>query len=1325
MNSSLNHVYRIVWNATLGLWQVASEATRGRGKTGSSQQVRKARRALVAASALALVSPAAWAVLPTGGVVVAGQASISQAGNALNIVQGTDKAAIDWQSFSIGQGNTVNFQQLSSSSVALNRVLGNDVSVIQGAINANGQVFLVNQNGVLFTPTAQVNVGGIVASTQNISTDDFMAGRYKFSGNSTATVENQGSIKAADGGVVALIAAKVINTGSIEALKGTVGLAAGNTVLLDLGGPVKIQVTEGALNAAIEQSGGIRADGGTVYLTAKAAGNLAASVINHTGVTKALSMASLTGEAGEVAQATGSIALSADLVNQAGTLDVSGLRGGQIDVLAGQYTDSGTTLADGSQQGGSIDVRAKNITQTRSAVVSASSSEGEGGRVELIGDLGHGIGQFGGKIYATGRRRGGFVDTSGAKLILNDSLRVDTSSSEGETGTWLLDPIDFTIAASGGDLTGAALSSALLTSNVTIQTLASSVSCSVAVTCGTGNTSGNGDINVNDSVSWSGATTLTLKAHRNININENITSSNAAGKLALEVGQGGTAASYTGTSGNTPGDYYIVRGRSINLQAGANFLLKRGSDGTTKTFTVLRYDPAVGQTNNLISANDFAGNFALGSDVLLNSGVYIFGQANGSSTTNYNGYNGEFHGLGHSVKGFNVTQAISVVSGFSGVLSAAPFLSYQVYGTVIRDVTIDKPVINISAPTGSSMFVAGLLGPSRLAGVGGSASAAGSRTTVSGVYVVDADFSLTKLPNGTPTVAGIVAGNAFSTAAPGSLVVQDSLVTGKFAIESNNNVTNFSPVFGGIVASHAFMQRVGFDGTVTISSAPTGTGTLRVGGLAGSQGSGRNVVAINNSYARGTFNLLGNYSASSSLGGLHGSLTGGFAATTVLTGADQGPIVVGINNSVVDNTWNISGLIVNSGGTLNTGLFGNNSNSISPTATFNNLYYNSDKVPSGWSTASVGGSAPAPTGVSTALFNMQSNFSALDFNNTWAMGTNGPLLRVHQVKPFAPSIQQVFIRLACGTMCFNTYGDTLPLFVFDDFAAANGTTALTNATLTGTATFNVTDANNNAVTGFNSLSNAGAYKFVYTGGLTASGFELVAGDAVTWTVNPRTLTVELTGTQANPLTKVYDGNANLALSTQNFLLGNFAPGTSQSGTISQTNGVFNSPNVATANLVTASLTAGNLSVTGDTLASNYVLPTSVSKAGTITPKALTVTLQAAMNNPLTKVYDGKDTLALTSGNFAVTGFVGQQGVGATLGGVSSGTFNSKNVLQATTVSADLTTGTLSATGEGFQMSNYSLPTGPVTATGSITAKGIAVSGLSAQTTKLTMATAMR
>ena len=327
MNSSLNHIYRVVWNASLGLWQVASEVARNSGKTQSEQ--RKTRRLKVGAAAVAgaLASMGipnlAFAQLPTGGQVVGGQANIVQNGNALNITQGTDRAAIDWQSFNVGQGNTVNFNQPSASSIALNRVLGSDVSVIQGAINANGQVFLVNQNGILFTPTAQVNVGGIVASTQSISTADFMAGKYTFSGNSTGTVENQGNITTATGGTVALIAAKIINTGTITAPQGIVGLAAGNTVTLDLGGPVKIQVSEGALNTLIEQGGGIVADGGQIYLTAKAAGNLAASAINHTGITRARTLAE---------NKKGKIILLADMAvgntTVAGTLDASAPNGG-------------------------------------------------------------------------------------------------------------------------------------------------------------------------------------------------------------------------------------------------------------------------------------------------------------------------------------------------------------------------------------------------------------------------------------------------------------------------------------------------------------------------------------------------------------------------------------------------------------------------------------------------------------------------------------------------------------------------------------------------------------------------------------------------------------------------------------------------------------------------------------------------------------------------------------------------------------------------------------------------------------------------------------
>ena len=172
---------------------------------------------------------------PTGGVVSAGSASIAGGVGTTTINQASQNVAINWQSFSIGQGESVRFVQPNSSSIALNRVLGSDPSSILGSLSANGKVFLLNPNGILFGQGAQVNVGGLVASTLNISDSDFMAGKYNFSGASTASILNQGSINA-DGGYVALLGANVSNQGVISAKLGTVALAAGNAMTLDVAG---------------------------------------------------------------------------------------------------------------------------------------------------------------------------------------------------------------------------------------------------------------------------------------------------------------------------------------------------------------------------------------------------------------------------------------------------------------------------------------------------------------------------------------------------------------------------------------------------------------------------------------------------------------------------------------------------------------------------------------------------------------------------------------------------------------------------------------------------------------------------------------------------------------------------------------------------------------------------------------------------------------------------------------------------------------------------------------------------------------------------------
>jgi filamentous hemagglutinin family protein len=451
----MNRIYTTVWSHALNAWAVVSETTRSRGKRGAT----------CAAGVLLLAPAAALAQLPTDGQVVAGQGTLNQAGNTLTVTQGSDKLAIDWNSFSIGQGHTVNFVQPGAASVALNRVLGPDVSVIQGALNANGQVFLVNPNGVLFSPSAQVNVGSLLASTLDIRTEDFLAGRYEFSGNSLASVENQGSVSAA-GGHVALIAARIVNTGSITADQGSVVLAAGSRVTLDLGGPVAVEVDAGALEALIDNGGAIRADAGTVLLSARGLGDLTTTVINHSGVIEARSLG--VGDDGVVSLLAehGSVAVS-------GRIDVSSAQAqGGTAVVTGDHVaiHSGAVInATGAAGGGDIFVgggwqgqggirQATNTTVKAGAVIDASATHnGHGGTVVAWSDitLAGGRTEVAGTLRARGGAQGGNggrIETSGATLAVSGAP--DASAPQGEGGLWFIDPADVTVQAGNDPLGG-------------------------------------------------------------------------------------------------------------------------------------------------------------------------------------------------------------------------------------------------------------------------------------------------------------------------------------------------------------------------------------------------------------------------------------------------------------------------------------------------------------------------------------------------------------------------------------------------------------------------------------------------------------------------------------------------------------------------------------------------------------------------------------------------------------------------------------------------------------------------------------------------------
>lgn len=282
----MNHTYRLVWNQESQRYVPAPECARGKGKTSAKSKTKALAPAAVILGAV--LSLPGWAqappanTLPTGGNVVSGTANIGQSGNAMTVNQGSQKAIIDWTSFNIGKDASVTFQQNNASAIALNRVTAGDASQIHGQLNANGQVWLINPNGVVFGQGSRVDVGGLVASTMNITNADFNSGNYTFTRNgATGSITNLGELTAKDGGTIALLAPTVSNDGIIRAQLGTVAMAAGDRITLQAGanGLLNVEIDPATIRTLIENKQLIVADGGQVIMTGKAADQLSSSVV--------------------------------------------------------------------------------------------------------------------------------------------------------------------------------------------------------------------------------------------------------------------------------------------------------------------------------------------------------------------------------------------------------------------------------------------------------------------------------------------------------------------------------------------------------------------------------------------------------------------------------------------------------------------------------------------------------------------------------------------------------------------------------------------------------------------------------------------------------------------------------------------------------------------------------------------------------------------------------------------------------------------------------------------------------------------------------------
>ncbi|MCT7517396.1 beta strand repeat-containing protein [Aliarcobacter cryaerophilus] len=258
----------------------------------------KNRFCIVKYSVISLVVASNLYGAPSGGVVTSGNATINQVGNTTNINQSSQKASINWQDFSIKSHESVNFNQPNANSITLNRVIGNEKSIIDGALNANGQVWILNSNGTLFGKNAKVNTSGLLVTTKNLSDEDFQSGNYNFKGNSKASIENQGDINLNDKAYAVFVANSVINNGEIKVHKGNVHLVGADefSITLNENQNISLKVNKGVLDALVDNQNLLIANGGNVYLTTNAKNELLKGVVNNTGIIEANSLDDLQSE---------------------------------------------------------------------------------------------------------------------------------------------------------------------------------------------------------------------------------------------------------------------------------------------------------------------------------------------------------------------------------------------------------------------------------------------------------------------------------------------------------------------------------------------------------------------------------------------------------------------------------------------------------------------------------------------------------------------------------------------------------------------------------------------------------------------------------------------------------------------------------------------------------------------------------------------------------------------------------------------------------------------------------------------------------------------
>ncbi|MEY4419616.1 MAG: hypothetical protein RLZZ498_212, partial [Pseudomonadota bacterium] len=380
--------------------------------------------------------------LPTGGQVNAGQASISQSGNTLNINQTSQRAVVDWSTFNVGKDATVNFQQPNAQAATLNRVADTQPSQILGRITAPGQVVLVNPQGVYFGKSSSVDVGGLVATTHNTSNQEFMEGQIKLSRNgATGKVDNEGELRAALGGYIALLAPEVRNSGVIVANLGTVAMAAGESFELKFEGSgalSRVIVSAATINTLVENKNAVRAPGGLIILSAKSASRLQSGVVNNSGMVEA---AGLVRRAGRILLEASTSILNSGTLQVPASLGTDAGPAGTISLSAPDVQNSGTLSATNlaanffpdasglAAEIGRISIQADTFTQTDTGLLDVSAVAQQAGFVDIVAAQAMGMS---GRVFANGIVNNPsqiVANALGGHIHLQASRRVDLTTA--------------------------------------------------------------------------------------------------------------------------------------------------------------------------------------------------------------------------------------------------------------------------------------------------------------------------------------------------------------------------------------------------------------------------------------------------------------------------------------------------------------------------------------------------------------------------------------------------------------------------------------------------------------------------------------------------------------------------------------------------------------------------------------------------------------------------------------------------------------------------------------------------------------------------------